>query len=511
MIKRLLAAFILGVTLTLAFAPFEIFPLAVLAPAGLMALWLNRTPKAAFWIGFAFGFGLFSSGVYWVFISIHDYGDVPAIGAVLITGGLAAILALFPATVGYLGTRYFQHDNSDKLIYAFPAVWMFSEWLRCWLGSGFPWLLLGYSQSNSPLKGYAPFLSVYGVSLAVILSSGLLANAILRYRQKNYRALYLSLFSLISIWALGGLLSLIPWTEPHGKPITVSIVQGNIPQSLKWSPDHIQLSFNRYEALSQPLWGKSNIIIWPEAAIPMPLQDVNAFVEKINAKAKSSGTELITGIPIRQTMGDGYFNAIATFGNHNEVYLKRRLVPYGEYVPLSKYFARIFDFMNVPMSNMVEGNLSQPPLNAANIKILPSICFEITFPELMRSQDRDLGILLTVTNDAWFNDSIAQAQHLQMAKMRAIELGRPLIFSSNDGITAVINPKGQVQAIAPTHIATVLTTLIQPTVGMTPWMHNGADPFLIILFALIFIIKRKARKKRNPAANLSTYIEQTKS
>lgn len=479
------AALLLGVALMFAFAPFEVFPLAILAPAGLLALLLSATPKRAFWLGYAFGVGLFSTGLYWIFISVHYMADIPSALAVLITAALAAFLALYPALTCYLLNRYFPVNNTAKLVCAFPAIWVLLEWVRSWLFTGFTWFFIGYSQTNSPLKGYAPILSVYGVSLAILLSAGFIVNAVIKYKQHQYKSTYLNIFTCLSIWILGALLCLIPWTQPIGKPLAVHLVQGNIPQTLKWSPDHLQLSFERYASLTEPLWGKDNIIIWPEAAIPMSLQDAADFINDMDSKALATKSHLITGIPVHNPGGRGYYNGIVTLGADKNTYLKRLLVPFGEYIPLQQLLARLLTFFDIPIFDTLAGNLGQKPLVIGSVKILASICFEITFPQLMRTTDNSVGLLLTLTNDAWFGKSTAQAQHLQMAKMRALELGRPVIFASNDGITAIIDSHGIVTAAAKPHEVSVLSTTVQPMTGITPWMQNSTNPILLILIVLL--------------------------
>jgi len=485
-----LKAVMLGIALAFAFAPFELFPLAIIAPAGLLALILPASPKRAFWLGFCFGVGLFGAGVYWIYISVHNYGEVPYLLATLITAGLVGILALFPSTTCYFTTRYFPVNNLAKCIYAFPAIWLTIDWIRSWIGCGFAWLFLGYSQTNSPLRGYAPILSIYGVSLAVLISSGLAVHAYQQFKQNQFQRMYLNLVAFVSIWILGALLSLIPWTSISGKPLTVSLIQGNIPQSMKWSPEHVNLSFERYETLTNALWGKSDLIVWPEAAIPVSLQNAAEFIQHLDDKAIAHHAQLILGIPIQSPTGDTFYNAIVTLGKSKRTYVKRRLVPYGEYVPFQRFSSHILNFMNVPMANMEPGKSIQPPLLVGDVKINASICFEITFPELINTRDRNIGMLLTVTNDAWFGQSTAQAQHLQMAQMRAIELGRPVLFASNDGITAIINAQGQIIEAAPAHVPYVLTSKVQPMVGLTPWMTNGMDPLLVIIVCLLIAAKR---------------------
>ena len=468
-----------------------------------MALILTVSVKRAFWLGYLFGIGLFGAGIYWVFISVHLFGDIPNSLAAIITGGLIAVLALFPATVCGVCNRYFPQQNTTKIILAFPAIWVFSEWVRSWIFTGFPWLFLGYSQTNSPLKGYAPILSVYGVSLAVLVSASLIVNALIQLQHKRYKDCYFHVFILFLIWIVGASLSYIPWTKPVGRPISVSLIQGNVPQTIKWSPDHINLSLERYASLTDSAWGKDKLIIWPESAIPMPLLDAEEFIETLDKKAKETGSHLIVGIPIQTANKDGYYNALVTLGEEKQVYLKRRLVPFGEYTPFQNWLERIFTYMNIPTSNLVPGKFDQQPLNINHVKILASICYEITFPDLIKSQDKTLGFLLTVTNDAWFGESAAQAQHLQMAAMRAIEMGRPVIFASNDGITAIIGPKGKIEAAAPPRKTFVLNASVQPMHGLTPWMKNGMDPILFILICFIFVAVRSKGKISDPQKKIT--------
>jgi apolipoprotein N-acyltransferase len=487
-----IASVLLGISLTFAFAPFKIFPLAVLAPAGLLALWLKVAPSAkkAFWLGFLFGVGLFSSGVYWIFTSIHVFGAVSTPLAVFITMGFICILSLFPASAGALLNYNFPKLTTQKLVFAFPAMWVGFEWLRSL--AGFPWLLLGYSQDHSPLKGFAPILSVYGVSLALAIISALLVNAVIRYKQNDLKSCYKNIAALVLIWIIGGLLSFIPWTIPQGKPLTVSLIQGNIPQTIKWSPEHLQFSLETYTNLTQPLWGKSDLIIWPEAAVPIPLQDAKFFVNALDEKASESNTALIFGIPIHADAG--YYNSIILLGKEKGVYSKRLLVPFGEYTPFSRFLSNALQFMEIPLSETVAGKSIQPPLIVNGIKILPSICYEIAFPQLTRSLDKSIGLLLVVTNDAWFGNSTAEPQHLQMAAMRAIEFHKPVLFVSNDGITAIITPNGKIEQSIPIRKATVLNGTVQPMYGTTPWLVNGMDPILMIIIIFITLTVLASKK-----------------
>lgn len=483
----------LGSILPLAFAPYDIFIIAIAIPACLLAFWLNASPRLAFWQGFFFGVGFFGTGVSWVFNSIHLFGDIPTLGAALITGLFVFILALFPAGTGYILNRYFP-NNSAKLLYAFPLIWVISEWARSWMFTGFPWLFLGYSQIHSPLKGFAPLLSVYGVSLVTALSSAIIVNMIIHYYQKNYRSSYLHALAFVLLWIAGSVLSLVSWTEASGKPLSTSLVQGNIPQTVKWSPHYLALSLERYTELTRPLWGKSQLIIWPESSIPLPLQNASSFINEIEEKAKQSHSELILGIPIEKQNG-GYYNALIALGKVRSTYMKRRLVPFGEYLPFSLLSSRLFNFIQLPPPQLEPGLPSQEPIMLGRVNILTSICYEIAFPELIRSTNPDAGFLLTVTNDAWFGHSNAQAQHMQIAAMRALEMKRPLIFVSNDGMTGIIDASGKIQDTLPPYQSGVLTTSIQPVSGLTPWMMYGMNPLILILTGFLFMA---VRTKKTP-------------
>lgn len=446
----------------------------------------------------------FGTGVYWIFISVHTYGNADIPFALIITAALIGILALFPAFNGYLLNRYFPNINNTKILCAFPAIWVFLEWVRTWIFTGFPWLLIGYSQLNSPLKGYAPIFSVYGVSLAVILSSALIVNAILKFKHPYKPIIILRIaaewkdngrfdfLALALIWIMGAGLSFVSWTHASGEPVKVSLVQGNIAQNVKWSPEEVQPTLDRYVDLTKNHWD-SKIIIWPEAAIPLTLQTAADFINDIAQKANENGATLITGIPIKAQDQDAYYNGIITMGKGEGIYTKRLLVPFGEYIPLKNWIGPVFDLLNVPMSDFISGPFTQPIL-ANGLKIAPFICYEIAYPEIVLSRDGNIDLLLTVSNDAWFGHSIAQAQHLQIGQMRALEMGRALLFVSNDGITAVVNALGKVQSAAPQYQSYVLTDEVQTTQGKTPWQRFGMDPILIIIIILLIIAIRQRKE-----------------
>ena len=496
--KGNLIALIAGALLTLAFAPFNIFPLAILSPAVLLCTWLKVTPKKAFLRGWLFGLGLFGTGVYWVYISIHTYGHASIPLSLFITLGLINIVALFPAGTGYLLNHFFPTNNRLKILFAFPVFWVLLEWSRSWLFTGFPWLSIGYTQIDTFLNGYAPLLSIYGVSLAVLLSAALIIDIAMQLRQRHNKAACQSLGTLVLIWLVGAGFSMVTWTTPYHNPITVSLVQGNIPQQVKWSQDQIRPTLKRYETLSMPHWD-SDLVIWPEGAIPVPLEYTGAYLDLLNKISKEHNATFITGIPIKSHVKEGFYNAVIALGAGSGVYLKNNLVPFGEFTPFASILHKLLTSLDIPMSDFLPGRQATDVrvtdvLTAKDVKISAFICYEITFPEIVNTTRSDINMLLTVSNDAWFGHSIAQAQHLQMARKRALELGRPVLFVSNDGITAIISANGKIQASIPPFTPAVLTDSVQPREGQTPWQQSGLDPLLVIMICMLIYAFKKRRK-----------------
>ncbi len=488
-------ALLAGMSLTLAFAPFNLSLLAILSPAVLLSTWLKVTPEKAFFRGWLYGLGLFGTGIYWIYISIHTYGEATVFLSTIITVGLISIVALFPAFTGYLLNNFFQKNDLYKIVFAFPVIWVLLEWSRSWLFTGFPWLSIGYTQINSFLKGYAPILGIYGISYAVLVSAALLVNIALHIKNKQKKMLYQQTLVLCLIWFFGGCFSLIHWTKPIGSPVQVSLIQGNIPQQLRWAPDQIVPTIKRYMELTSQHWD-SKIIVWPEGAIPIPVQTASTLLDKMDFMAKKRGTTLITGIPIKVPDKPSYYNAIITLGEGQGIYLKRRLVPFGEFTPDLGVLKKALDSLHIPMSDFIPGHSKSEFINVGDIKISAFICYEIAFPEQVNTPRTDINMLLTVSNDAWFGHSIAQAQHLQMAQMRSLELGRPSLFVSNDGITAIIDPHGKIQAAAPPHETYVLTGDVQPYEGQTPWQDSRLDPLLVVMVFLLGYALHQRKKAK---------------
>lgn len=493
-LHKSLTALLAGSCLTLAFAPFCIFPIAVIAPALLLYVWRNVKPRQSFWYGWLYGLGFFGMSVSWVFVSMHRFGGLPIPIASLFTLLFAATLALFPAVQGYLLNRFFPTSTPVQLLLAFPISCALTDWLRSWLFSGFPWVLLGYSQTNSPLKGFAPIIGEYGLAFIITLCSGLLVLAWLKAipLKKASRRSLVPLSVLIVIWLVGLALTHIEWTTPQHKPIKVSLVQGNIPQQLKWQADFIQPTLDRYVSLTSQHWD-SDLIIWPEAAIPLAFQYAGDFLTYLDQQAKQHKTRILLGIP--EEIDDiHYYNALYVVGNGNGHYYKRQLVPFGEYLPFPKQLEWLMNYWQIPLSTLLPGKLQQAELQVDGFTIAPFICYEIAYTYLVEMIPAMTDFLVIVSNDAWFGESFAPSQHLQIAQFRAITTARPAVVSTNNGITAIVDDQGYTSQQLPQFATAVLTGEVTARHGTTPIMAIKSTRIIIFLWLLLAIAYYWQRK-----------------
>jgi len=483
-----LLALLLGALTPFSLAPFTIWPVALLTIGLFAELLRGQGVRAASWRAFCFGFGLWAYGGSWLYVSIHDYGYTPAWLAIPMVGLVAAVMALFFAVMGALKARFFAERGHAA---AFVALFILGEWLRSWLFTGFPWLFSGYGFVATPLAGYAPLLGIFGVSLAVVVSALLLVQ-LLRKGRKGWRAA----LALLLIWLAGQGLLMHAWTTVSPQPLTVSIVQGNIPQEDKWEMEWRDKTIDIYRQLSATEWGR-DLVIWPEAALPMFLNEADEVLDGFNKSALKGNSAFVTGIPYAGP-GDAvhryhYYNSIIAIGNGSGMYNKQRLVPFGEYIPLESLLRGALPFFDLPMSSFSWGDPDQPPLVVKNHGLAPYICYEIAYPDLVRRNAANADLLATVSNDGWFGSSIGPHQHFQMIQMRALETGRQIISATNNGISGVIDEKGRITARAPQFQRLVLRANIYPTHGLTPYVVLGNIPVLA-LCALLLIAARRPRR-----------------
>lgn len=480
-------ALLSGLALPLALAPFYLWPLALLAPALLLAVLWRTAPRRALLLGYLHGLGRYGLGVSWVYVSIHVYGGAAPWLATLLVVFFVAALALLPALMAWLFARL-QRGGSGVGAALFTGLWVLLEWLLTWLLTGFPWLFLGYAQLETPLAGYAPLGGVLLVSLLTVASASLLWLAVVRRRWQW-------MLSVGALWLLGAGLAQVQWSQPSGESLRVALVQGAVPQQLKWQRGQQQPILRHYLQLTDPHWAEADVIIWPEAALTWFAREVPQLLDDLDAHARQSGVSLVLGMPDVARGSGAFQNTALALGLGSGRYVKQRLVPFGEYVPLESLLRGSIAFLDLPMSRASPGPPDQPPLKAAGVSLALAICYEIVYPELVRQLADAPGLLVTLSNDTWFGDSLGPPQHLQMARMRALELGRPLLRATNDGITAVVGPAGEVQARLGRFRPDVLSADVAPHQGRTPYAVLGGSWVVVVAFLLVVAGLRRSRRR----------------
>lgn len=470
-----------GLLAVAGFAPLRWFPLLFVSLALLFRLWRAApTPRTAAWQGFAWGLGCFLGGVSWVYVSLHDFAGLPAPAAAAATLAFCAVLALYPAAAGWLFARHRRLTTADSFLFA--GLWTLFEWLRGTLFTGFPWLAVGYAQSPpSPLAGYAGVLGVYGVGLVSALLAASLAQ-----NQARWRGWTLALLLLGG----GQVLRHMDWTPPVGAPLKVALLQGNVPQSLKWDPQRLPLSVDTYLRLAAR--NPAPLTVLPETALPMFFDEVPPEV----TRALTANGDALLGVAVALRDG-GYTNgavALKTDGRPS-AYAKRHLVPFGEYAPPG--FAWFFRFARIPMADFSAGPAQQPPLAVGGQRIAPSICYEDLFGEEVLDALPAATLLVNQSNTAWFGDSLAQPQHLQIAQMRAMETGRSMLRATNTGMTAMVTPDGHIAAALPPFLPAALVVEAQGRSGLTPYARWGNT--LALLLAVLACVPAWRRRRAQSA------------
>ena len=484
-----------GVAMPFAFAPYALGPVSPVAVAALYLCWLDASPTRALWRGWLFGAGAFGAGVSWI-VNSFVIVDVALPVALVLTGGLIASLAFYPALAGYLVRRFASGSAGLVLLAVSPAVWALMEWVRGWLLTGFPWLELGYSQIDWPLGGWFAVAGVHGVSLATALTGGALAYmAVTCGRRRWTTALALP----VALWGAGGVLDLVDWTKPVGAPVRVALVQGNIPQGEKWLPEMRGPTIARYLDLSRRHAG-ADLVVWPETALPAVYQNVATLAQALDREFAAAGTALLLGVPWRDPKGGRAHNSLVLLGSEKGLYHKRHLVPFGEYLPFRPLLLPITKALGVPSPDFSPGP-SVPMISVAGHPIALTICYEIAFPAEIAASLPQAQLLITVSNDAWFGASIGPHQHLEIARARAKETGRYLARATNNGISAMVSPRGAVLARSPQFEVDVIEADLVPMSGATPFVKAGNIPAVGIAFGLllaaIMLQNCRGRKERN--------------
>lgn len=535
-----LALMACGAAQTLSLAPFNIW---LLGPVSIcIILLVTRALNApsssfkGFLYGWLFGLGLFGSGASWVYVSIHTYGYASPLLAGSLTLVFVLGLALFPGLSFFV---YGKLKSASKVgnAFLFCACWVMGDLFRTFFLTGFPWLFLGYGHLNTPLSGWIPLIGVYGLSAITVLSGiALYFLASLAFKalpvvmntnpqrgKQRLLAVYplkKTLFKtgfialVLLLWLIGPLLNQIQWTQDADKTLRVALMQTNIPQEEKWKPEQGIKTLQLLEDMTTQAWGNwdskdsetSNLIIWPETAVPMLYDQAMPFLESMAEQASRHNSTIISGLPFRHINPDGsqiLHNSIASFGEGRGVYHKQKLVPFGEYVPLQELLRGLIAFFDLPMSDFRTGADNQPPLQAFTYKFASFICYEVVYPDFAAQLAKDTDFLLTISNDSWFGTSIGPLQHLEMAQLRAAETQRYMIRGTNNGITAVIDHRGRIMDQSEQFIQTTLHSQIKIFQGDTPFMRFGTWPValisvLLIIYALLGHLRhaRHSRKTR---------------
>ena len=494
---RFLIALVAGGLLPLAFAPIGFWPLSILSPAVLLLLLPGTSLRGSTALGFAYGLGQFGVGVSWLYESFTLFGAAVAPLAALITALFVAAISVYPALTMWLA-RMTSGDTEHLLprhILAFTGSWVFLEWLRGWVFSGFPWLDLGIAQTSSPLGGFLPIVGEYGVGMIVLLLAGVLAWSVdhLSGRPQSWwKSVSAVLFSFVLFLLGGHLLSKVQWTHPDGKPLSVGLAQANIPQMQKFDPAFLTKTLKTYMALTDEM-GDVDLVIWPETAVPDVLDNLPWFRQRLLLRASEHHQDFLVGTFTQDDQGH-YFNSLVgipeTVGQHNKVHL----VPFGEYTPLRPIVDLFSNMIDIPMSDLTPGSLNQPLPVVRGVKVGASICYEADFARDIRHSLPQAGLLVNISNDSWFGNSFAPHQNLQMAQVRALEFGRPMIRATNTGISAFIDAEGRVEKRIGVEEQGILINSVQPYAGDTPFFWLRSWP--VIVFAALLAGLSWLRRRR---------------
>lgn len=493
----------------------DLIALAVLA--GVIAR--AGSARIAALAGFGFGLGWFGNGIFWLYISLHDYGQMAAWLAVLAVALFCAFLALYPALAAWIWWRLRPRLSRTWHAPVFALAWAAGEWLRATLLTGFPWIETGYAQIDGPLSGYAPLFGAHGLSLIaayVAAALGMALDALVapaaaaQARRRALRGAALGLVVMIG----GGALATVRWTTPAGAPLSVRLVQGNVAQDVKFDPGHLVEQYRLYRELATA--APADLIVLPETALPLPLQESpGRDIDALARFARETRSTIVTGVFIYEldpgAREGRYTNSAVAIGPDAPVavadhrglpsYRKRHLVAFGEFIPYG--FRWFVDAMTIPIGDQERGPADQAPIvftrRAGGVaRVGVNICYEDYFGDeialqLQRPDAPD--VLANLTNIAWFGNTVAVPQHLLASRLRALETGRPMLRATNTGATAVIGSDGKVAARLAPFTRDVLSAQVQGMQGTTPYVRWRDWPFLLVCWgglALAWLGTRKA-------------------
>ena len=476
-------AFLAGAASVFAFAPFGLEPLAFLTLALLIHFWIDAPPRRCAWLGFWFGLGLFGAGVSWVYVSLSRFGGMPPVLAGIATALFCAFLALFPAAAGWMQARI-PAPAGVRACLLIPAAWVLFEWALTWIFTGFPWLAIGYTAAGWPLQGYAPLGGVYAVSFVTVAIAGML------WLVAQHRPMFL--IAIVAVVGVGEALRRVEWSQKAGEPVSVALLQGNIEQEMKFRPERAATILLTYARLAEGT--RARLVIFPETALPAFLDRIDpAYLALLESVGKRNQGDLLVGVPFRR--GEEYYNSVVSLGTSpRQLYHKVHLVPFGEFVPPG--FGWTLSVLSIPLSDFSRGAPERAPLEVAGQRVAVNICYEDVFGAEMARSLPEATMLVNVSNVAWFGDSLAPAQHLAIARLRAIETGRMHLTATNSGITAAIDRDGRVLKRLPQFTEDRLEIEAQGYTGATPYVKLRDWPVVLLSLAILAAALIRARRTR---------------
>jgi len=476
MLPRLVGALLSGTLLVFAFAPFGYWPIAIFSIALLMFLLAGEAPWRAAVYGWCYGIGMFGAGVWWIQVSVHQFGVPYFWFSIPVTMAFIALMACYTALFSWLLNSIPMRDEIWRTVVIAPALWSAIELARAVIFTGFPWLSLGYSQIDSNLSGYAPVVGIYGCSMLVVLTAGSLVCLVIG----TWHRRLISVTIICIVFGLGSALQRVNWTEPLTSRLEAALIQGAIPQEIKWQIEVREPSIELYRSLTEPHWG-ADIVIWPETAIAAFPSEIPGVLKSLEARASETNTSFLAGMLRGELSGGRYYNSVLSLGGPAGHYDKHHLVPFGEFFPFKEVMRKLSSLLTIPMSDFSRGAENQRPLPIAGHRAGVSICYEIAFPWEISHSLPEANFLVNVSNDAWFGDTIAPHQHLEIARMRALENGRPLLRGTNSGITAIIDHRGAVVARSTQFEPNSIRAGFYPRRGATPHTMYGEFPVLALI------------------------------
>ena len=465
----------LGAAQTVAFVYTAWWPLQMLAVA-LLAWRVDAAgPRRAALLGWAFGTAWLGAGTWWLFVSLHRYGGLPAWITVLALFALWGLLSLYFAAAMALVARLRPAPRSGRGVAfgacVFAAAWLLAELARGVIFTGFPWIASGYSLVDSPLAGFAPWIGVYGIgAIAAALAAGFgLA------RLGSPRCWFGPVVALGAFMLLGVLLDKTDFSQSTGS-LSVTLLQGNVPQNEKFSREHVPQALALTASQLEAATGE--LVVGPETVIPLLPQQLDpTWWRSVLARFRQNGRAALVGLPLGN-LDDGYTNSAAGISAATAAepggfyrYDKHHLVPFGEFIPYGfKWFTRL---MNIPLGDFNRGPLTAPSFEVGGQRVAPNICYEDLFGEDLAARFVTAAtaptILANISNIGWFGETIAVDQHLEISRLRTLELQRPMIRATNTGATVVIDHRGHVKAALPPFTRGVLDAQVEGRSGITPF------------------------------------------